>query len=74
MIVHIQTFFNSLLGVTLPEVVYIIFALTLAYLILRMFFAIFNINIRVLDYSFYVVIGYLALSSLGGLVWNLSFS
>lgn len=74
MIVHIQTFFNSLLGVTLPEVVYIIFALTLAYLVMRMFFGIFNINTKVLDYSFYVVIGYLAVSSLGGLVWNLSFS
>ena len=74
MIVHIQTFFNSLLGATLPEVVYIIFALTLAYLVMRMFFSIFNINTKVLDYSFYVVIGYLALSSLGGLVWNLSFS
>ena len=74
MIVHIQTFFNSLLGVALPEVVYIIFGLTLAYLLLRMFFAIFSIKTRMLDYSFYVVIAYLALSSLGGLTWNLSFS
>ena len=74
MIVHIQTFFTSLLGVALPEVVYIIFALALAYLVMRMFFAIFSINTKILDYSFYVIVGYLAISSLGGLVWNFSFS
>ncbi len=74
MITHIQTFFNSLLGVTLPEVVYVIFALALAYLLFRMFFGIFNFNTKIFDYTFYVVVAYLAISSLGGLVWQLSFS
>ena len=74
MFAHIQTFFTSLLGITLPEVVYIIFALALTYLCLRMFLGVFRINTRILDYSFYVVVGYLAISSLGGLVWNFSLS
>ena len=74
MITHIQTFFNSLLGVTLPEIVYIIFALALAYLVMRMFFGIFNVNTKILDFSFYVIVGYLAISNLGGLTWDFSLS
>ena len=73
MFTHIQTFFTSLLGVTLPEVVYIIFALALTYLCLRMLLSVFRINTKILDYSFYIVVAYLAISSLGGLTWNLSF-
>ena len=74
MFTHIQTFFNALLGVTLPEVVYIILGLALTYLVLRSFLSIFNINTRILDFAMYVVIGYIAISNLGGLVWNLSLS
>ena len=57
MIEQISIFFNSLLGATLPEVVYIIFALALAFILMRLFFKAFNINTKMLDYAFYVVSG-----------------
>lgn len=72
MLEHITTFINSLLGVTLPEIVYIIIALSLVYLVLRAFLSLFNLNNKVTDFCFYVCIGYLAISQLGGLSWNLS--
>lgn len=74
MVEHITTFFTALLGVTLPEVVCVIFALSLAYLLLRLFFGLFGFKTKILDYAFYVVVGYLAISNLGGLVWNFSIS
>ena len=72
MLTHIQTFFTSLLGTALPEICYVLIALALTYLVLRMFLSIFNVNTKILDFTFYVVIGYLAVSNLGGLVWNFS--
>ena len=74
MVEHITTFFTALLGVTLPEVVCVIFALSLAYLLLRLFFGLFGFKTKILDYAFYVVVGYLAISNLVGLVWNFSIS
>ena len=74
MFTHVQTFFNALLGVTIPEVAYIILALALTYIVLRSFLSIFHINTRILDFAMYVIIGYIALANLGGLVWNFSFS
>ena len=70
MVVHIQTFFNALLGVALPEVVCVIFALALAFLVLRSFFSIFGLNTKILDFTFYVSVGFIAISSLGGLEWS----
>ena len=70
MITHIQTFFNSLLGVTLPEVICLIFGLALSFLILRALFSLFGFNTKILDFTFYVSVGFIALSSLGGLEWN----
>ena len=74
MFTHIQTFFTSLLGVTLPQVIYIVFALALAYLILRMFLKTFNIDVKILDYTFYCAIAFILLYELGGFQWSLSFS
>ena len=74
MIEHIATFFTTLLGVSLPEVVVVILTFALGYFLLRSFLRIFNVNTRILDYAFYISVAYLALSSLGGLVWNFSFS
>lgn len=74
MVEHIKTFFTALLGVSLPEVCYILFALALAYFILRAFFTVFHWNPRILDYTFFVTVAFLALSSLGGMTWNFSLS
>ena len=74
MVEHIKTFFTALLGVSLPEVCYILFALALAYFILRAFFTAFHWNPRILDYTFMITVAYLAISSLGGVRWDFSFS
>lgn len=74
MVEHIASFFAALLGVTLPEIVVVILAFALGYFLLRLFLRVFNVNTRILDFAFYTSVAYLALSSLGGLVWNFSFS
>ena len=74
MFTHIQTFFTSLLGVTLPQVVYIIFARALAYLILRMFLKTFNVDVKILDYTFYCAIAFILAYEFWGYLWELSFA
>ncbi len=71
MIEHITTFFNSLLGTTLPEVVCLVFALTLVYFLFKGFLKLFNMGSKQLDFAFYSVTIYLLLSNLGGLEWQL---
>jgi hypothetical protein len=73
MVLHIQNFFTAFLGVTLPEIVFVIFGVALVYLIMRAFFSIFGIKCKMLDFAFYSVIAYLTISNLGGLEWNFSF-
>lgn len=74
MVEHIKLFFGTLLGVNLPEIVYVLLAVALTYLIFRAFFSLFRWNTRILDGTFFVIIGYLAISNLGGMVWNFSLS
>ena len=72
MIIHIQNFFTSLLGVSLPEIVFVFFGVALVYFIMRSFFTVFGIRCKLLDYAFYNSLIYLAITNLGGLEWNFS--
>lgn len=74
MVEHIASFFATLLGVTLPEIVVVILAFALGYFLLRLFLRVFNVNTRILDFAFYISVVYLALSSLGGFEWKFLFS
>ena len=72
MITYISEFFAALLGVALPEVVCILFGLALAFLIFRALFAIFGLNTRLLDFTFYLSAVVVAISYIGGIEWTLS--
>lgn len=74
MIEHLQTFFNSLLGVAMPEFIYQLFGLSLVFIILRAFMRMFNLDTKPVDYCYYIVLGWLALSELGGFSWSYSLS
>ena len=73
MILHITEFFSTLLGVALPETVFVILGFTLAYFLLRSFLTIFNVKPKILDFAFYVIVVYLAVYDLGGVTWQISF-
>lgn len=74
MIEHLSTLFNALMGAELPEVVPLILAFVLSAILVKKFFDIFGLDSKLWTFAAYVIIGYLAVSSLGGLVWNFSLS
>lgn len=74
MIEHLQNFFNSLLGANMPEFIYQLFGLSLVFIILRAFMKLFNLDVKPLDYCYYIVLAWLALSELGGFSWSYSLS
>ena len=72
MVTYISQFFTSLLGIALPEIVFILFGLAIAYIVLRSFFSIFGVNTKILDFVFYVSVVFIAVAELGGFEWTFS--
>ena len=70
MIEHISTFINTLLGIDIPVVVPVILGFVLVSILLKKFFEIFGFDSKLWNFASYVIIGYLALSSLGGFEWR----
>ena len=72
MVQYIKQFFDSLLGIAMPDVVYQIFGLCAVFLMFRALFTIVNVKGKYFNFAYYVSVILIALGALGGMQWSFS--
>lgn len=72
MLTYLQTFFDSIVGASVPSFFVLLVALALCSMLVRSFFRLFNWRTDFFDFAVKIALGALALGQLGGLEWAFS--
>lgn len=72
MITHLQTFFDIIVGTSVPSFFVLLVALALCAMLVRSFFRLFSWRTDYFDFAVKIALVALALGQLGGLEWAFS--
>lgn len=74
MVSVITEFFNTIMGVTVPDSVSLIIAFALCFTVLRLLFGLLRLDNKIVSYAAYTCITLIALLALGGMTWSFTFT
>lgn len=72
MITYLQTFFDAVVGASVPSFFVLLVTLALCSMLVRSFFRLFNWRTDYFDFAVKIALGVFALAQLGGLEWAFS--